>query len=76
LVGLVDGKFIPGLSAEGSKKYIAHNKGTSKDSWFNIDMGAKTIVQTVLIINREDCIPICVDRIKLTDLYVGDDSLP
>ena len=73
LSGLVDGKFIPWVSAAGSTKCIAHNEPTTPHSWFNIDMGAKTIVQTVLVIDYEMC---CTDRIFGTDLYVGDNSLP
>ncbi len=36
-------------------------------------MGLKAVVQTVMIINREDY---QADRIVGTDLYVGDKSLP
>ncbi|MFN9903174.1 MAG: hypothetical protein ACK55Z_31260 [bacterium] len=36
-------------------------------------MKVRTVVRTVMIINREDC---CDGRIVGTDLYVGDNSLP
>ena len=36
-------------------------------------MGSQAVVQTILIINRED---MCAERIIGSDLYVGDSSLP
>ena len=32
-----------------------------------------SVVETVIIVNREDC---CTDQIKNTDLYVGFDPIP
>jgi hypothetical protein len=74
LFGLVDGKWPPfGVSA--TTHCCAHNDPTTVHSWFNIDMGSKAVVQTVMIINREDHQE-AADRIIGTDLYVGDNSLP
>jgi hypothetical protein len=71
LNGLVDGKFPPqGYSP--STHCCAHTT-YSPETWLNIDMGSRAVVQTVLIINREDC---CAERIIGSDLYVGDSSLP
>ena len=54
---------------------VAHNSPTANDSWFNIDMVSKTVVQTVLIISREA--PLwTADCLKGSDLYVGDNSEP
>jgi len=63
---------------------MAHNKPTTSHSWFNIDMVSKTVVHTVLIINTENTSYIggishqndVEGRIKGSDLYVGDNSLP
>ena len=72
LFGLVDGKWPP-FGVSGTTHCCAHNLPTTQHSWFNIDMGSKAVVQTVMIINREDG---SAERIIGTDLYVGDNSLP
>ncbi len=72
---LVDGKFYPLGFADGSKCCAHTAPFTNTCSWFSIDMGAQTIVQTVLIINREEFNAVD-DRIIGSDFYVGDSSLP
>ncbi len=82
-MGLVDGKFAT-FDISPTTHCIAHNNPTTSHSWFNIDMGSKTVVQTVLIINREDNSYIngsleqndVEGRIIGSDLYVGENSLP
>ncbi len=71
---LVDGKFYP-LGFEDGSKCCAHTSPTTNYSLFSIDMGAQTIVQTVLIINREEFNAVD-DRIIGSDFHVGDSSLP
>jgi len=52
---------------------LPHTSCLYPSEWFNINMGARTVVETVFIVNREDC---CSVRIEGSDLYVGDNSTP
>ena len=53
LPALIDGKIFPWGVA--SLKCCATNSGTSASGYFNIHLGTnKTVVETLLFINRED----------------------
>ena len=73
LSGLVDGKLSP-IGYGPTTKCCACTNPNTASTWLNIDMGAKNVVWTVLIINREDSC--CSQRLIGSDLYVGDSSLP
>jgi hypothetical protein len=70
---LVDGKFPP--FGDAPNRCCPHTYNSSTFSWLNINMGSKVVVQTVLIIVREDILW-TADNIKGADLYVGNDGMP
>ncbi|KAH1178477.1 hypothetical protein KIL84_012179 [Mauremys mutica] len=60
----VDGK-CDGILDHGS---CSHTQGES-DPWWNVDLGSRYSVSTVIVKNREDC---CGERLKGAQIHVGD----
>jgi hypothetical protein len=73
LWGLVDGKFSP-MGYSSTTKCCAHTTCVT-NAWLNINLGAKTVVWTVIINNRDENSTVA-NRIIGSDLHVGDSSLP
>ena len=71
LDGVKDGIFS--TTYFSGKKCLITDNDPTRNEWFNIQMEFTSVVETVIIVNKESC---CTDRIKTTDLYVGFDPIP
>nr|XP_032638072.1 fucolectin-4-like [Chelonoidis abingdonii] len=60
----VDGK-CDGILDHG---FCSHTQGES-DPWWNVDLGSRYSVSTVIVKNRADC---CGERLKGAQIHVGD----